>query len=132
MRQAHVSRSRPAADEGFTLIEVLVVLVIIGILLAIAVPSYLGFRGRAQDTAGEANVRSAIPSAEAYYADNNNYTGMNQAKLKLIDSGLSPKVSTKVNAAGDGYCLFASGKGTTVWYYSGPGGTISSVKSGNC
>src|SRR5213592_2945899 len=69
-------------EKGFTLIELLVVVIILGILTAIAVPSYLSFRGRAEDSANKSNVRSVIPSIESYYADNNTYSTMTLALLK--------------------------------------------------
>ena len=50
-------------EKGFTLIELLVVVIILGILTAIAIPSYLSFRGRSKDARPQANVRSIIPTS---------------------------------------------------------------------
>src|SRR6188508_1824184 len=91
-------------EQGFTLIELLVVIIIIGILLAIAVPSYLGFRDRAANNAAKENLRDALPAAETYYADHGTYSGMDTDALLAIDSRVSPSLTVVATGTGR-YCL---------------------------
>jgi prepilin-type N-terminal cleavage/methylation domain-containing protein len=126
-------RTRLASEEGFTLVELLVVIVILGILVAIAVPAYLSFRGNAQDAAAKSNVRSAIPAAEGYYQSQtpNSYALMTGTALRTLVPGVAPNVKAGPNAAGDGYCIQDAENNGTFFYEGGNGGNAT-VGPGPC
>ncbi|MDH3539723.1 MAG: prepilin-type N-terminal cleavage/methylation domain-containing protein [Acidimicrobiia bacterium] len=67
-------RSRLNKDEGFTLIELMVVVLIIAILVAIAIPTFLGQRKNAQDSAAKSNVRNALATEKAYFSVNQEFS----------------------------------------------------------
>src|SRR5215475_11662224 len=107
-------------ETGFTLVELLVVLAILGILLAIAVPSYLGLTHRATDATAKANLRAALPSVEAYYTDNKTYSGLTVAILRAqYDQGLSPDVAINdpADLTSSSYCLKSTDRGDTYWIH---------------
>jgi type IV pilus assembly protein PilA len=81
-------RKRREDDEGFTLIELMVVVLIIAILIAIAIPTFLGARQRAQDRAAQSNVRNAFTAEKTFYTDSQTYT-QTVANLTAIEPSLT-------------------------------------------
>ena len=121
------SRLGGSSEQGFTMIELLVVIIIIGILLAIAVPSYIGFRERAANNEMKANLRAALPAAQAYYDDNGTYVGMTPAALVAIESAISPTLRVP-SAGASSYCL-ADTDGAHPWSVLGPTPSSSDFKN---
>jgi type IV pilus assembly protein PilA len=75
-------------ERGFTLIELMIVVLIIGVLVTVALPTFLGTRTRAYDRAAQADVRNAFAAEKAYYTDNLTYT-TNPATMTAIEAAIS-------------------------------------------
>jgi len=128
-------------ESGFTLIEILAVVVIIGVLVAIAVPAYSNFTGSAHTAGGESNVRSAIPAAEKMGAANGNYASLTGAALRTAVPGIGPAVKAVSVNANLGYCIQdTEDAGSTFYDYVGgtPGSALQSgyalatIQPGTC
>src|SRR5688572_9060396 len=103
----HIDRE----DEGFTLIELMVVVLIIAILLAIAIPTFLGARERAQNRAAQSDIRNALAAEKVYYTDAELYTS-NTSAIDSIEPSLDYIAMTAGTTTQVG--LTVSGNGNTV------------------
>ena len=92
--------------QGFTIVELLVVVLILGILAAVALPKFSGTRDKAKLAAIRSDVRNAETAEESYFSDNGRYATMSQ----LLNNGLtvSTGIELRIDIAAGGYTVRAS------------------------
>jgi type IV pilus assembly protein PilA len=97
MQMFRMIHKRMKGEKGFTLIELLVVIIIIAILAAIAIPTFLGQRQKAQDASAKSLVRNAMTAIESAYVDNRTFDVAKMTAASLV--AIEPAIKFNVEAA---------------------------------
>jgi prepilin-type N-terminal cleavage/methylation domain-containing protein len=117
-------QKRLAAEDGFSLLELLTVAIILSILVAIAVPTYDQFQQNAHQKAAQSNVNTALPAAVQYFTENNDsYAGLTGSSLRTLSPGISGDVQAGSALGGSAFCVQATDGGITYAYPGGSSGS---------
>jgi type IV pilus assembly protein PilA len=123
-------KARRAEEDGFTLIELMVVVLIIAILIAIAIPTFLGARNRAQDRASQSSLRNALTAAKTAYTDNSDYSKSTNTDLLAIEPSLTYKAHDAASTGPKDVSVGVTDSGSTTDNQVWSAAVLS--KSGTC
>ena len=114
-------------EKGFTLIELMIVIAIIGILAAIAIPQFSAYRTRAFNSSALADLRNAMGAQEVYYVNHQAYANSANNLIGTYGLTFSQNVSLTLIGSSTGYTVISyHSSGDRTYTIRGPGGTISS------
>jgi Tfp pilus assembly protein PilE len=106
------------------MIELTIVVLIVGILISITVPAYLGLQARAQQGAAMSTVRASVSGVESFYADNGSFTGISPTVLKTYDSTLDTSSIQVIATSGGNSYMMCSKNGPYYGYKLGPAASV--------
>ena len=122
-----IQKLRGSNEKGFTLIELMIVIAIIGILAAIAIPNFVSYRQRSYNSAAQSDLKNMMTAQEAYFVDYMKYKDFTETATKVTAPELTLSKGVKMAAAAStgGYTMTAfHTSGNVTWTVKGPGGNM--------